>query len=314
MKNHSRILLKILDELSSEHGLAMKTYAKDWIVALEKSEKTTFVMGYDWDINGAATQQIAKDKCATYEILSANGIAAVEHFLMLTPEDLHFVNNNRGNWSDLLNFAAQYDYQLVVKPNTGTGGVDVLRITNSVDLEIFTHQLLKSYKSLAFCQLLDIQNEYRVVLLDNELQLIFNKTRPYIVGDGVHPLGELLTQQNYPISMVQSKDFAKKLTMDYCPKMGEKIELNWKHNLAYGATPIDAIDSQLVQPLLQLAKKAASAIQLRFGSVDIVEVNGQYKVLEINSGVMLESYSNYSLKNYEKAKTIYERVLMKIFN
>ena len=37
------------------------------------------------------------------------------------------------------------------------------------------------------------------------------------------------------------------------------------------------------------AIRAAQAIDIRFSSIDVVRVSGEWKVLEINSGVMMET-------------------------
>jgi glutathione synthase/RimK-type ligase-like ATP-grasp enzyme len=42
---------------------------------------------------------------------------------------------------------------------------------------------------------------------------------------------------------------------------------------------------------VQIAVRAAKSIEMRFGSIDVVQVNGVWQVLEVNSGVMMEALS-----------------------
>jgi glutathione synthase/RimK-type ligase-like ATP-grasp enzyme len=42
-----------------------------------------------------------------------------------------------------------------------------------------------------------------------------------------------------------------------------------------------------------IAVKAAKAIKIRFASVDVVRVGGVLKILEINSGVMMEALGKF---------------------
>jgi glutathione synthase/RimK-type ligase-like ATP-grasp enzyme len=53
-------------------------------------------------------------------------------------------------------------------------------------------------------------------------------------------------------------------------------------------------------------------MNINFCSVDIVKVGGQYKILEINSGVMLEKFATQSPANYSVALKIYKQALQQI--
>ena len=59
-----------------------------------------------------------------------------------------------------------------------------------------------------------------------------------------------------------------------------------------------------------LAIRAAQAIGIRFASVDIVRVADEWKVLEINSGVMMETLGRY---HPELANAAYTTALDKLF-
>ncbi|HEY0222463.1 ATP-grasp domain-containing protein [Lactovum miscens] len=83
-------------------------------------------------------------------------------------------------------------------------------------------------------------------------------------------------------------------------------EGSWKHNLGLGAKP----EIVPLDPVLEdMAKRATKVVGINFASVDIVEVDGGFKVLEINSGVMMEKFSLQSDENYEIAKSIYRKAL-----
>jgi glutathione synthase/RimK-type ligase-like ATP-grasp enzyme len=55
------------------------------------------------------------------------------------------------------------------------------------------------------------------------------------------------------------------------------------------------------------------ALNANFCSVDIAEVNGKYKVVEVNGGVMMEKFSSQSIENYNIAKSIYASAINKLF-
>jgi glutathione synthase/RimK-type ligase-like ATP-grasp enzyme len=47
------------------------------------------------------------------------------------------------------------------------------------------------------------------------------------------------------------------------------------------------------QACVAIAVKAANAIGIRFASVDVIRVGGALKILEINSGVMMEALGKF---------------------
>ena len=56
--------------------------------------------------------------------------------------------------------------------------------------------------------------------------------------------------------------------------------------------------------------QAADAIGIRFGSIDVVEVGGALKILEINSGVMMEALGK---QHPELVDAAYSAALDKVF-
>lgn len=68
----------------------------------------------------------------------------------------------------------------------------------------------------------------------------------------------------------------------------------WRHNLGQGATPSLVTDKALCRLLSTLAKKCMQVLNLSFASVDIIDDGKALQVLEINSGVMIESFSAFS--------------------
>jgi biotin carboxylase len=63
---------------------------------------------------------------------------------------------------------------------------------------------------------------------------------------------------------------------------------SWRHNLDAGAKPILIERGEVRDACVGLAMDAARAIGIDFASIDLVQADGAWKVLEINSGVMME--------------------------
>jgi len=86
--------------------------------------------------------------------------------------------------------------------------------------------------------------------------------------------------------------------------------LNWRHNLDAGSRPMLLHRGEIRDTCVALAAKAAGTIGVRFASVDIIGVDGRWLVLEINSGVMMESLGRL---HPELVHAAYEAALDKVF-
>ncbi len=90
---------------------------------------------------------------------------------------------------------------------------------------------------------------------------------------------------------------------------------DWRFNLCRGAQSFKVEDSGLRNELEQTALAAAKAIGLRFCSVDIINtIDGEYLVLEVNSGVMIEKYLQQHPEDYALVKEIYRDAVRKMLN
>jgi glutathione synthase/RimK-type ligase-like ATP-grasp enzyme len=78
---------------------------------------------------------------------------------------------------------------------------------------------------------------------------------------------------------------------------------DWRHNLELGARPALLPAGATRDACVALAIKAAQAIGIRFASVDLVHVAGDWKVLEINSGVMMEALGRHHPELVQAAYT-----------
>ena len=130
----------------------------------------------------------------------------------------------------------------------------------------------------------------RVILVDDLPLIVYGKSRPAITGDGVHSILELalaaMPAERLTAILPRLADSASLSTV--LPP-GQHHALNWRHNLNAGAEPVLLQQGAVREHCVELAIKAAKSIDLRFGSIDVVQVDGAWRVLEINSGVVMEA-------------------------
>lgn len=307
--NKERTIVTLLREIASDDGFGFATYSYDWVKALSKDGKAMYIYGYNFPLNDSCFTQIANDKACTYEVLSKNKIPAVEHFYFMSPNDIHYVKylGVDGNWKQMFSLLEKYG-KIVVKPNSGTGGAGLKIVTDEAELEKAVNDIFSQTSTLCISPYYEIEDEYRVIMLDGTPRLVFRKVRPYVVGNGIDNVAILCAKQNKKV------DLSLGIDMSYVPCDGEKFEIGWKHNLGQGSAPEVLSQGEKYEYITGFAKKAISALGGRFASVDVVSIDGKPYVLEINSGVMMDNFSNTSPGNYNIAKSIYREAIFTYFN
>jgi glutathione synthase/RimK-type ligase-like ATP-grasp enzyme len=227
-----------------------------------------------------------------------------------------------GNWPQLSGLFKRWNSDVVCKPNDGTGGRDVFRVRDLVQLERAIHLLLAKARACAISPFVEIQDEFRVLMLDGRGLLIYRKCRPSVTGDGRRKLVDLLADwlklhdANTPAPDTKLKALGKlewtARQLQRVPLNGEKISINWRHNLGHGTAPDELMKNTAGRRrLVQLAGKAMKALRLRVASVDIVVLpNGSHLVLEVNSGIMMEQFAETSRA---RALDVYRQILVAVF-
>jgi glutathione synthase/RimK-type ligase-like ATP-grasp enzyme len=314
--NKERVLVSLVKEIAAEQAINLTSFSQDWILRLEKDAAARHIFGYNFEINSAAAQLLAGDKSAIADLMAHAGIACVEHKLFLHPKLASYVSA-RGNWPAMHAYAEKVGYPLVVKPNTGTGGEDVTRVDTAAELEQTVMALFQTHRAICLSPFLEIEQEYRAIVLDGECELLYAKRRPHVVGDGRSSVLELieklhlngqLSQELAGQAIEQHRGELKQV-----PAAGQEITIGWKHNLGEGSAPQLVQASALRQRIVDLARSAAAAINIRFASVDLVEAGGKLMVLEINSGVMMEYYTKHFADGRATAKGIYAKAIAAMF-
>ena len=309
--NSQRNLVRIVYDIANEHGIAIESFSYDWILKLTKNEIQKHVFGYNFELNSATSKMIAGDKTATTDLLQSADIPTVLHTLFLSPAMEKYVGSI-GNWEKIGTFFTENNQHIVCKPVDGTGGNDVFLVKTSTQLEQAVHELFSKYRSICLSPFYDIKKEYRAVILDGEVELLYQKNIPFVTADGSKTILELL-QEAFSTEVLDSvlTTFSNTKTQklsDILPK-GKTINMNWKSNLGEGAQA-EIIQNETIN---QLAVKAANAINIRFCSVDIIETtSGEFLVLEINSGVMIEYFLNSNPQEYNRVKAIYEKAVLRM--
>lgn len=307
MSNSDRQMLKIIREICNEQTITLECYSYDWILKLSRGAAVMYIYGYQFPLNDAAAELICGDKAALSAVLAGCGISSAEHHFFMSPSNMHYTGEN-GNWARLVELLRCHG-RLVCKRNNGSGGNGVYTVSGQTELERTAAEIFRSSRSMAVSPFYDIINEYRIIMLNGKARLIYKKILPHITGDGQRAVYEL-AYQKYKTKIGQIEINANLSTV---PECGERVNLGWKHNLGQGSEAVIIEEPELKERLTELSVRAASALKIKFASVDIIETSEKLMILEINSGIMMENFARSGTDQYEAAKKIYSEAIKSYF-
>lgn len=313
MPSNQRIFVDAITRYCARHGIAVEVRSEGWLIVMQRGARRHLAFGYDIGLNGAVARAIANDKAATADVLALSGIPCLPHTLFMSPRLSRYVPT-MGTWEAMLDLLERHPAGVVVKPNDGTSGRSVFLVTSRAKLECAVQEIFASHANLAISPYVTIEDEVRVVLLDAAPLVVYAKYRPSVVGDGKHSLLELAlaatpAEQRSAVlpGLFDDRDNAE---FDEIVPAGQRRVLNWHHNLDAGSLPRLLDQGDLRETCVELAINAATAIGLRFGSIDVIRTDAGLQVLEINSGVMMEALGKL---HPELVHAAYEAALDKVF-
>lgn len=291
---------KIIKEIGEELSIKVTLLSDNWGVLLEKDNQKHYIWGYQFDLNGHGLGYIIDDKGMFYDLLKHLNIPIIEHYVLL------------GNYdkNDVLKYFNDHNKEIVVKGSLGNSGIHVFKVNNEKDLFDILDKEFKLQYTVCLCPYYHIKNEYRVIVLNNEVKLIFGKIKPKIIGDGKKMVKELAIEyHNYYL-----KNPDKIENPLYIPKLGEEIEINFKFNLASGGKTFMDINPELKEEISKLALRVTKEAGITFTSVDIIHTtDNKLLVMEANSGVKMDNFIEQNKEGKKIAYNIYKEAIKLMF-
>ena len=301
---------EIIKEICIEDNINCKFFSKDWVIMLEKDGKTRFISGYKFDSNSHALGLIADDKYALYEVLKSKNIPVIEHKIVYNKTNNLDYAIGCNTYEYVKEYFQKNNKNIVIKPNDGTCGKNVFNVTDENEIDIILDKIFLKNFSISICPFYKIKHEYRAIMLDGENVLLYAKYLPIVTGDGHKTIRQLLLDFNHDYFIDKLNDSKYD---DVLPE-NKTFEYNWKFNLSQGSIAKKVSDKLLQDKLIKIAKQVCKEINLKFGSVDIIETtDNELLVLEVNSGVMLENYVRLNPDEYETVKNIYKNAILNLF-
>ncbi len=292
MKNYNNIIREICDELN----IKLTEMADTWVKVLEKDHKVHYIMGYKFDLNNQAESLLFDDKFETHELLNYLNIPVIKHHVIL--HDYHK--------DEIIDLFHLYQNNVIIKGNEGSCGNEVHHITDENELiNVIDDLLIKQY-SCSLCPFYKIDNEYRIIVLNKEIKLMYGKINPHVIGDGINDINTLAREFNN--NYYHNKDLG-----DYIPKKDELVVLDYRHNLSNGAILFEDIDLSIKNNLIKIVNDLLNKTNIKFASIDIISSNNELMIMEVNSGIMMNNFIKLDNDGYNRAKRIYKEAIELMF-
>ena len=298
---------KIINEICEERKISQKDLSYGWVKELKKDNKIHHIVRYQMDLNSAVAYEIAKDKYATYAILAENNIPMIEHYMIFNPETRNTYTDK--NTDSLIEKILEQN-DIVIKANDSSQGIDVYRASNKDKAKSIICKLFAENKdSISICPYVEIDYEYRVIVLDGKVLYTYKKKKPYVIGNGKNTLQDLIMQKYQSISISENLD------LDMIPEIDKEVIVSWKHNLNNGAEPIIINQDEYLEKIEEIAIKASNTIGINFATVDIgLTSEKELTIVEINGSVCMNKFSELIPNGYNIAKDIYSKAIDKMFD
>ena len=290
---------KILNEIGEELGINITYLSSGWVTVLEKDNQIHYIHGYKFDLNNHGIGNLMDDKGLFNDLLVYKNFPTTTQLSIFMTYDREKV----------LEYFKQNNNTLIVKGNLGTCGMNVYLVHDEEDLFDKMDLLLSKQDSISLEPYYDIESEYRVIILNGEVKVVYGKRKPIIVGDGIHTIKELAVNFNKFFVNNEVKN------PDYIPKINEKVELDFRFNLSMGARLFYDVAEELKNRIVELAISVSKAFNISFASIDIIHTtDDKLLVLEANSGVMMDNFIKQYPNGYNYAYGIYKEAIKLMFN
>jgi D-alanine-D-alanine ligase-like ATP-grasp enzyme len=237
--------------------------------------------------NNATASTLASDKYFASKILREASVPALggEYFFL---HDRHRAHRPAGHErSDAIACFKALGASAFVKPLTGSRGDFAQAIHGEAALIRYLDEVTKYYDSILIQPIVE-GIEYRVFLLDDDALYCARKYPPFVSGDGVHTVRELLAVHNDALrarGLSPAPVGENDPSLDTVPARDERREIPGRMNLSAGGTMVLA--SAPSEKVITLARQAARALGLRVAAVDMfVDIGGDpnwMEIIEVNS-------------------------------
>jgi len=273
-----------------------------------------------WDLNTLGAAAIALDKDATGRVLKRLGYTVPTGRTFAYGGRLHTTRDIGRAYA----YAQKLGLPVILKPNDSSSDQHVNVVYTRAQFSAAAHEVFAAAKKL-LVQRIARGSDCSIVVLDGEVLMASEKTRPYVLGDGHSSIRTLITTSRrrgraagHPTELRADDVRIKRhlahngTTLGTVPNAGQRVELLPCGNLGVGGD-VRVVTDVLHSKLRTLAIGVVRDLGLRLASVDLVlsrpsdEPPKRCTVLEVNSAPGLDTHERepgWSSRRVERVRRI----------
>lgn len=323
----SRLLLKIAPKIGATIHLEPQYGYVGQIVY--KNGKKRYFRGTTLDINTTGAAKLAKDKGYCEYFLKHEGFVTVEGETFFSNEWAAIVKSDK-TIDKAWEYAENLGLPVFVKPNSKSQGKGVEKVYTKEDFYRALEGIFE-YDKVALVQRPVFGNDYRIVVLDDQVISAYERIALSVIGDGISNIQQLLDmKQEYFVATSRDTILAKNdpriqahlnqnnHEFTFVPAQGQRISLLDNANLSTGGESCDV--TEIMHPdFKKMAISITEKMGLRLCGVDLI-IDGDitkpydlathtYAVIEINSSPGLDHYAALGQKQRDIVEDLYTKVL-----
>lgn len=331
LKKESLVLGKLLRKIAPCIGATI-FLEPEWEIAGQitfKSGKKSYFRYNTLDLNPVGASDIAKDKDYANLFMQRLGYPVVPGSkTFFSKEWAQAIGAPQRMIDNAYTYSKKLGFPIVVKPNSGSQGSGVAIVHNRRE---FYRAMRAAFKldRVVLVQRPVRGQDYRLVVLDDEVISAYERIPLNIVGNGKTSIKQLLqikqcqfinskrgTRIKIDDPRIAEKLKRQKLTLRSVPSPEKQIFLLDNANLSSGGDAIDVTTS--VNPAFcQLAIQLTKDMNLHLCGVDLMvdgrinepPIPGKYWVLEINAAPGLDHYAKTGKAQEKIVEELYLKIL-----
>lgn len=328
-------LARLINDICSEVGATLTIhdeFGRFGTIAFPNGKSARF-KGTSFDINPLGAYKISDDKDYTATLLRSAGLNAPEGRVVVSPtyrEKLasysQAVADQWDPFGDAKAALAAFGLPVFIKPNIGSEGIGVHKV-NSEDQALAHLQLLFQRCDTVLIQPPLPGRDFRLVFLDQDLRVAYERVPFGVIGDGASPLRALIevhaskvVEQGRALNMsallpqIGERLVALGLDPDDVPENGKRLALLDNANLSTGGHAVDVLET--VDPrYVDVCRKAMEVAGLRLCGVDLLcrdisSFDEDHTILELNASPGLQNFHAGCPGRRDDLRELYRDVIL----
>lgn len=281
-----------------------------------------------YPLNSHFSAVMAHDKAWSYQALTQAGFRVPKGKHFFITDDWQEYRPKALNQESAVAYANELGYPVFAKPNDGSSGLLAELIHDPNALKAHLMQI-KKVSGVALVQEYINLPEYRIFVVDDHVEFVYQRTKPFLVGDGTHTIFELLTIMNKHIPIERHRialnsEFLRHelqrcgYQTDTVLKSGIRFYVTAHANLASGGEMI-GVTTQVPDWLHIWAARVIKTLGLRVAGIDVFSAEPLLESRADDNIIIIELNSNPNLAGiYEHghvnlAQIIWKKILLKFF-